>query len=222
MSALIDLTGITFGRLYVVSQQLPKITKKVMWNCKCICGTEIVVAGNHLRERKIVSCKCYKHDVKLTHGDSYSRLYRIWVGMIRRCKLTTATDYHLYGKKGISVCSAWSEYPIFKIWAIDNGYSDSLTIDRINTHGNYEPCNCRWVSMTTQARNKSKRNGTSSKFIGVYFSKQAQKWLAEIMVNKKKIHIGTFKTEDDAGKARDEYIKLNNLQGFYLNETIKH
>ena len=85
---------------------------------------------------------------------SYSRLYSIWQGMKQRCFDTNATSYQHYGGKGILVCDEWSKFEPFQKWAIENGYQDNLTIDRIESDGNYEPSNCRWVTQKEQNRNK--------------------------------------------------------------------
>jgi hypothetical protein len=84
-----------------------------------------------------------------------SRLYNIWRGMKKRCYLVSDKDYTLYGGRGIVICDEWkNNYDAFAEWSINNGYNETLTIDRINTNGIYEPSNCRWVDMKTQERNR--------------------------------------------------------------------
>ena len=83
------------------------------------------------------------------------RLYRIWTGMKRRCYNRNSDNYPDYGGRGIIICDEWlSSYDTFKTWALSHGYSDELSIDRIDVNGNYEPNNCRWADWETQANNK--------------------------------------------------------------------
>ena len=84
------------------------------------------------------------------HGDSYSRLYKIWQGMKDRCN----SNHPNYGALGVTYCSDWENYESFKKWATNNGYSDKLTLDRIDVFGNYEPKNCRWATPAEQSRNR--------------------------------------------------------------------
>lgn len=89
------------------------------------------------------------------HGASFTRLYGIWASMKERCGRPKHPHYHRYGGRGISVCKEWEDFIQFRDWAVSNGYSDALTIDRINNDGNYEPSNCRWVTMKEQHNNTS-------------------------------------------------------------------
>lgn len=100
------------------------------------------------------------------HGDRWTRLYRIWSAMRWRCsknnKYECAKTY--YGK-GIRVCDEWDKsYLKFKEWALQNGYKDNLTIDRINNDGNYEPSNCQWITLSENA-SKANREKKSNKVL---------------------------------------------------------
>lgn len=88
------------------------------------------------------------------HGDSFTRLYGIHRKMVARCVNSSNDLYHSYGGRGIKVCEEWVKYLAFKEWALSNGYSDKLSIDRIDNNGNYEPSNCRWATMKQQSNNK--------------------------------------------------------------------
>lgn len=88
------------------------------------------------------------------HGHRNTRLYNIWSGIKARCNCKNNPDYKHYGARGIRVCDEWNDFGTFYAWAISNGYGKTLTIDRIDTDGDYTPSNCRWVTWKTQANNK--------------------------------------------------------------------
>ena len=146
------------------------------------------------------------------HGSTNTRLYKIWSKIKQRCLNKNNDHYEYYGGKGISICNEWNKYSVFKDWALNNGYSNTLTIDRINPNGNYEPSNCRWVDRIAQAQNtRLIRLGNSSGYRGVSFHKKDKRWRARISVNGKNIHIGNFKTKEDAAKAYNDFIDQNML-----------
>ena len=88
-----------------------------------------------------------------------NRLKNIWHGMKQRCYNPNRPNYRYYGGRGITICDEWlNSFQAFSAWSMDNGYQDELSIDRIDYNGNYEPSNCRWVSMKGQAENKRPRN----------------------------------------------------------------
>lgn len=148
-----DLTNKHFNNLWVVSRSHFKGTGKkpvVFYNCICKCGNAALVRGRNLISGHTKSCGC----LHTKHGFSNKeRLYQTWKNMRRRCNDPRNKRYKNYGGRGIKVCSEWNDYMNFRNWAYSNGYNDSLTIDRINHDGNYEPQNCRWVDFKIQANN---------------------------------------------------------------------
>lgn len=90
-----------------------------------------------------------------THGDSTSKLYGVWCSMKNRCNNPNNKEYSYYGGRGIRVDKAWNDsYEIFRDWAYTNGYTEHLSLDRIDNNKNYEPDNCRWVGSVAQANNR--------------------------------------------------------------------
>ena len=106
------------------------------------------------KRRKIAQLKKEQGIYKKCTKD---RLYKIWVDMQDRCFNPNNIYHSYYGGRGITVCDEWlgkCGYINFYKWARENGYSLNLTIDRIDSNGNYEPSNCRWATMKQQGRNK--------------------------------------------------------------------
>lgn len=137
------------------------------WLCKCDCGNEVVVYGRHLKSGNTISCGCYykkhNHEFGYKHGWAKTRLYRIWSDMKARCLNPNEKSYKWYGGKGISVCEEWlSDFTEFRDWALDNGYNDKLSIDRIDSSENYCPENCRWITLEDNVkRAKRMYSGTA-------------------------------------------------------------
>lgn len=118
----------------------------------------IAVNSNRLLSGNTKSCGCYKKEIlkakNKTHGLSKTRIYKTWLSMKDRCYRKKCNAYSLYGGRGIKICDEWLfDFMNFYNWAMKNSYSDNLSIDRIDVNGNYEPSNCRIVSMKEQANN---------------------------------------------------------------------
>lgn len=158
MGKLKDLTGQRFGKLIVVERAENDSQGNAQWLCKCDCGNKKVIRGYQLTNNKTKSCGCLVGHNNETHKKSRTRMFNIWINMIQRCNNPKNSCYKYYGNKNIQVTKEWLDFENFYNWASTNGYTDKLTIDRIDNNGNYEPNNCRWVDMKTQQRNRSNNN----------------------------------------------------------------
>lgn len=152
-----EFIGKRFGKLVVIAY-MGKENGHYLYRCKCDCGNIITTRKTRLISGVTKSCGCYKSEViskaHTKHGMYSTRLYIIWKNLRNRCDNPNNPKYNRYGKRGITYCKEWNDFSVFHDWAINNGYSEELTIDRINSNSNYSPDNCRWVDIATQEKNK--------------------------------------------------------------------
>lgn len=147
----LDVIGIKFGRLTVLEEAGKDRYGNRLVRCVCDCGNDIICRPSNLNSERTKSCGCARRKPK----DKNQRLYRIWIGMRQRCYNQVSSAYKHYGARGICVCDEWkNSFEMFENWAVNNGYKETLSIDRIDVNGNYEPHNCRWVTMKVQNNNK--------------------------------------------------------------------
>lgn len=204
MSRFEDLTGKRFGRLVVIERAedhiQPNGKHQIQWLCKCDCGNEVVVRGSNLKNGNSKSCGCLQKDTtsfnnKLHNGSisvsgmARSKIYTTWCNMKQRCLNENNRQYKDYGGRGIKVCDDWLDFEPFYKWAMVNGYNDMLTLDRINTNGNYTPRNCRWVDMKMQQNNR--RNNHRITYNGK--TQTLAQWADEIGVKRQTLRDRIFR-----------------------------
>lgn len=162
-SHFIDLSGKIFDYLHVDNYIGNDNTYMGYYWCTCKCGNKIIATGRSLKVGDTASCGC-KHikfliNRNITHNSTHSRLYSIYNLMKSRCYNLNNPHYNYYGGRGIKICDEWRNledgFINFRNWALENGYNDRLTIDRIDVDGNYCPENCRWVDNKMQVNNRT-------------------------------------------------------------------
>jgi hypothetical protein len=167
-------------------------------------------------KKKQKSCGCLRKDgsrfVTTKHlRTSQPRLYRIWKNMRTRCNNPNIPQAQNYGARGINVCQEWNNFGVFYDWALGNGYTDALSIDRIDVNGNYTPTNCCWATRAQQGENTQLlRTSNTSGYRGVY--KKGTRYAVRATNFGVRVFLGTFDTAAKAALAYDAYIIENNLK----------
>jgi hypothetical protein len=185
MPKIMDLSvyiGMSYGQLTIES--IERINSKLYVSAKCTCGKTGSYMLVKLKDGHTKSCGCLRKkimsDILTTHGLYHTRINNIWNGMIDRCRRVKNKNYKNYGGRGITVCEEWAtDFMAFYNWAMNNGYSDELTIERNDVNGNYEPGNCKWITHSKQALNR--RDNHFVTYNGV--TKTIAEWAKDLNMN---------------------------------------
>ena len=180
------------------------------------CDTQFTVDNTQRNKKRKMCFSCFKNSGVTKE---YPRLYNIWKGMRSRVNSKDPHKVRSYKAKGITVCDEWATFETFKNWALSNGYSDKLTIDRIDNDLGYTPDNCRWAGATIQGANTRQlysHNTSSYRGVSEYTKGHFHSY---INVDNNRINIGYYDTAIEAAKARDTYIIDNDLE-HTLNDVL--
>ena len=198
MSKFKDETGNKYNMLTVVGLSHKTDKGKAYWKCLCDCGNETIVSGGNLRDGSVKSCGCLKYLPKDTHHLSNTKLYGVYRGMKTRCYTPSAFGYKYYGAKGIKICDEWNNsFESFYKWAMENGYEEGLTIDRLDNSKDYQPDNCRWTTREEQSNNRDF-------CVMITYKGKTQNlmcWCKELGLNYKRVHSRMFRLGWDFEKS---------------------
>lgn len=198
------MIGKQFGKLTVIDTYGKNRQSRKRWLCRCECGNELPVLDYNLKNGNSQSCGCVSKDKlgnrRRTHGMSNTKIYRIWRGMRNRCNNVNVPEYQYYGGRGISICEEWSDFSAFYEWAKANGYTEGLSIDRIDNDGDYCPENCTWVTRVENTRKMDVDRHT--KLVGLYHGKSPE---------------GNEYTFDNAA----EFARQHNISRSSIKDSIK-
>lgn len=202
MGAKLELKGKKFGRLTVVEEVGRDVWGKVLYKCKCDCGSSLVAKSSCIYKSRVKSCGCMRIEKITKHEMSGTTEYVIWGGMIQRCNNPNDSAYKFYGDRGITVCDRWLKF--------ENFFKDmgkrpkGLTLERKNNNLGYFKNNCCWETRKNQSRNTRVYKTNLLGIKGVCWDNKRKRYRARISINQTDIHLGRFIFLKEAVKARKQ------------------
>lgn len=192
------------GRRACPSCKLPDKDK-----CECVvCGATFFKSPSKVQVTCTWDCaNKLRAKSKIKHGGYATRLYRIYNLMKARCDPNVTTGSKWYSDCGIAVCQEWIDsFEAFRDWALANGYTDILEIDRRKNELGYSPDNCRWVTRNQNSQNRRRfSTKKGSKYKGVQPIARTAKWQANARKDGEHFYLGSFATEEEAARAYDAW-----------------
>lgn len=191
--------------------------------CYCECGNTGEYRLSDLKSGNTRSCGCLFKETRQyahrTHGKGNTRLYSIWTNMKTRCHNANTPTYENYGNRGISINDEWDEdFQSFYDWAIENGYRENLTIERLDCNGHYEPSNCTWIKASEQSKNR--RNNIMISVNGE--SSTLRDWCVRFGLKYKNIHQYIKRKNKPADEALQVYMKKKGIDtSIYTLERLR-
>lgn len=181
-----NIIGKKFGRLVVIQNVGKNKRNHNLYLCKCDCGNEKIICSGSIKSGNTKSCGCLTKEIasqnNRKHGKRNTKLYSTYNSMKQRCANIKDKYAHIYSLRNIKVCEEWlgeNGFLNFYEWAINNGYKEYLSIDRIDNNKGYSPDNCRWVTMETQQNNR--RNNRLISYKGE--TKTLSQWAKSVNIN---------------------------------------
>ena len=204
--------GQRFGRLVVIKKVTSSACRKTRYECHCDCGKTIVIQGGNLKNGKTRSCRCWANTLSTTHGGSQDPEYKLWHGMLERCRNPNASGYKRYGGSGIHVCKCWQKSYAHFLNDVGRRPSMQHTLERINNSRGYYPNNVRWATRKEQANNRR----TNRQLIVAGVTKTVSQWATVTGIPEQTIH-----HRIRAGWSATACVTPQRLQG-YKGEHLKN
>lgn len=214
--------GDRYGRLTVIDfsepHTYPSGEKRSRFKVQCDCGSDpFPILSNNLKNGNSLSCGCLAKELNATHGMYNTRQYQCWADMKSRCDNPKNKFYHLYGGNGITYCEKWKTFNGF--WEdMEEGYSNDLTLNRVDPYKGYYKENCKWDDKSVQGHQKRKRLGTLLDVIGGVLDKRNNKLYARIRRNGVGFHLGDYETTEEIAEAYDYASEV--IYGDRPNKTL--